>query len=52
MVLAHRGTRISKNDWSVFLGHAAAKLAELQMPEAEQRQAIAIVQNLAKEIVK
>ena len=52
MVLTHRGMRISESDWNVFLGHAAATLAKFQVPEAEQREVLALVQNLTKEIIK
>ena len=52
MGLAHRGMRISENDWNVFLGHAAATLAKFRVPEAEQRDVVAFVQSLKKEIVE
>ena len=52
MVLTHRGMRISDSDWTVFLGHAAATLAKFQVPEAEQRDVVAFVQSLKKEIVE
>src|SRR5438128_4214904 len=52
MVLTHRGMRISEEDWNVFLGHAAATLAKFQVPEAEQRDVVAFVQSLKKEIVE
>ena len=52
MVLTHRGMRIGDSDWNVFLGHAAATLAKFQVPEAEQRDVVAFVQNLKKEIVE
>ena len=52
MVLTHRGMRISESDWNVFLGHAAATLAKFQVPEAEQRDVVAFVQGLKKEIVE
>ena len=48
MVLIHRGMRISDSDWNVFLGHAAATLAKFQVPEAEQRDVVAFVQNSRK----
>jgi len=44
--------RISDSDWSVFLGHAAATLAKFKVPEAEQRDVVAFVQSLKKEIVE
>src|SRR5712692_380007 len=52
MVLTHRGMRISESDWSVFLGHAAATLANFQVPEAEQRDLVAFVQSLKDQIVE
>jgi hypothetical protein len=36
----------------VFLGHAGATLAKLQVPEAEQREVVAFVQSLKKDIVE
>jgi hemoglobin len=51
MVPTHRGMRISESDWSVLLGHAAATLAKFQVPEAEQREVVAFVQGLKREIV-
>jgi hemoglobin len=52
MALCHRGMRISESDWSVFLGHAVATLATFQVPEAEQREVVAFVQGLKKDIVE
>ncbi len=52
MVLTHRGMRINESDWNVFLGHAAATLAKLQVPEAEQREMVAFVQSLKNDIVE
>jgi hemoglobin len=52
MALCHRGMRISESDWSILLGHAAATLAKFRVPEAEQREVVAFVQSLKKEIVE
>jgi hemoglobin len=52
MTLAHRGMRISESDWSTFLGHAAATLAKFQVPAIEQRDVVAFVQSLKKDIVE
>ncbi len=52
MVLTHRGMRISESDWNVFLGHAGATLAKFEVPAAEQRDVVAFVQSLKKEIVE
>ena len=35
-----------------FLGHAAVTLAKFQVPEAEQRDVVAFVQGLKKDIVE
>jgi hemoglobin len=50
MLLTHRGMRISESDWKVFLGHAAATLAKFRVPEAEQRDVVALVQSLKKRV--
>ena len=52
MALCHRGMLISEGDWNVFLGHAGATLAKFQVPEAEQREVVALVQSLKKDIVE
>ena len=44
--------RISESDWNVFLGHAGATLTKFRVPEAEQRDMVAFVQSLKKEIVE
>jgi hypothetical protein len=36
----------------VFLGHPGATLAKVQVPEAEQREVVALVQSLKKDIVE
>ena len=43
---------ISESDWNIFLGHAAATLAKFKVPEAEQRDVVAVVQSLKKDIVE
>ena len=52
MALCHRGMRISEQDWSIFLNHAAATLAKFQVPAAEQGEIVAFVQTLKKDIVE
>jgi len=52
MALCHRGMRINESDWSAFLNHAAATLEKFRVPEAEQREVVAFVQSLKKEIVE
>ena len=51
MLLTHRGMKISESDWDVFLGHASATLAKFKVPESEQRDVVAFVQSLKKDIV-
>jgi hemoglobin len=52
MALCHRGMRISEQDWSIFLNHAAATLAKFNVPAAEQGEIVAFVQTLKKDIVE
>ncbi|HME71642.1 MAG TPA: group 1 truncated hemoglobin [Myxococcota bacterium] len=52
MALSHRGMGISESDWNAFLSHAAATLAKLRVPDAEQRDVVAFVQSLKKDIVE
>jgi hemoglobin len=52
MALTHRGMRISESDWTVFLGHAAATLATFGVPGAEQRDVVAFVLSLKRDIVE
>jgi hemoglobin len=52
MLLCHRGMRISEGDWNVFLGHAGAALAKLQVSEPDQRDVVAFVQSLEQDIVE
>jgi hemoglobin len=52
MQLSHRGMGITASDWYVFLGHAAATFAKFKVPEAEQRDMVAFVQSLKKDIVE
>jgi len=49
---AHRGMKISESDSNVFLGHAAATLAKFKVPESAQRDVVASVQSLKKDIVE
>jgi len=44
--------RIRESDWSTFLRHAGLTLKRLEVPEAEQRDVVAFVQGLKKDIVE
>ena len=52
MVLTHRGMRISDSDWNVFLVMPPQPWRSSKVPEAEQRDVVAFVQSLKKEIVE
>lgn len=52
MRTSHRGMRIDAQDWKAFLGHAGATFAALRVPEAEQRDVVALVATLEREIVE
>jgi hemoglobin len=52
MATTHRGMGIDESDWNVFLGHAAATLAKLRVPQAEQEEVVAFVQGLKRDIVE
>jgi hemoglobin len=52
MLLSHRGMGITESDWNIFLGHAAATFAKFKVPDAEQREVVAFVESLKKDIVE
>src|SRR4029434_6720550 len=46
MPTAHKGMRISEEDWTVFLGHVRATLDEFKVPTAEKETVIGFVNSL------
>jgi hemoglobin len=52
MLTTHRGMRISKSDWTIFLGHAAKTLEKFHVPPTEQGEVVAFVLGLKGEIVE
>lgn len=52
MRLSHRGMGITEGDWNIFLAHAETTLANFNVPQAEQRDVVAFVQSLKKDIVE
>ena len=52
MKTSHRGMKISKSDWSAFLGHLNATLEAFQVPQAERNQVVAFVQSTKPDIVE
>jgi hemoglobin len=51
MKLSHQGMKISDSDWSVFLEHAGATLAALEVPKQECDEVVAFVLSLKGDIV-
>jgi len=52
MKTSHKGMKISKSDWSAFLGHVAATLESFKVPQAERDEVIAFVQSTKPDIVE
>lgn len=51
MKLTHLGMGITDKDWSIFLGHAAATMEALQIPQQESDDVVGFVQSLKDDIV-
>jgi hemoglobin len=51
MKLSHQGMKISDSDWSVFLEHAGATMAALEVPKQECDEVVAFVLSLKGDIV-
>ncbi len=52
MKLSHIGMGISESDWTVFLGHAGATMAALEVPKQECDEIVAFVLSLKDDIVE
>lgn len=52
MKVSHKGMNISESDWTVFLGHAGATFAALQVPQAEVDDVVAFVLSLKSDMVE
>ena len=52
MKTSHKGMRISETDWSIFLQHAGATMAALQIPKQECDEIVAFVLSLRDDIVE
>lgn len=52
MKLSHEGMRISESDWSVFLQHAGATMASLQVPQQECDEVVTFVLSLKDDMVE
>jgi hemoglobin len=51
MKTSHVGMQISEEDWGIFLGHAGATIAALQVPDQEAGEVVAFVLSLKDDIV-
>jgi hemoglobin len=52
MKLSHKGMKISKSDWSIFLAHAGATMKALRVPQQECDEVAAFVISLKDDIVE
>lgn len=52
MLLSHKGMKISEEDWTIFLNHAAATMEALQVPKQECDDVVAFVLSLKEDIVE
>jgi hemoglobin len=52
MKITHVGMKISGEDWTVFLGHVAATLAQFEVPEPERSQVVGFIESTRDEIVE
>lgn len=52
MKTTHKGMQISESDWSIFLQHAGATLAALQVPTQECDDVVAFALSLKDDIVE
>jgi hemoglobin len=52
MKTAHKGMKISENDWTRFLGHLSATLDAFQVPQAEREEAVAFIHSTKPDIVE
>ena len=51
MIKTHKGMGITDSDWEIFMGHAAAAMTEIEIPENEFNEVAAFVTSLKNEIV-
>lgn len=52
MSVSHKGMGISESDWSLFIGHLKATLAQFSVPERECNDVLGFVDSLKKDIVE
>ena len=52
MLTSHKGMGISEQDWTHFMGHAAATLDHFSVPDQEKSEVAGFVESLKKDIVE
>ena len=52
MKSSHQGMKISESDWEIFLGHAAATMQALQVPQQACDDVVAFVLSLKDDLVE
>ena len=52
MKTSHAGMRIDAADWQVFMGHSAATLAHLGVPDRETDEVLAFFESLKADVVE
>lgn len=52
MKTCHKGMKISKADWTAFIGHVNATLDAFKVPAAERGEIVGFVQSLKRDIVE
>ena len=52
MKLSHTGMRISKDDWSAFLGHLHATLDKFDLPAPEREDLLSFIDSTRADIVE
>jgi len=52
MLTTHKGMRISESDWTIFMGHAAATMEALQVPQQECNDVAEFVLSLKSDMVE
>ena len=52
MKVSHVGMKISESDWDVFMQHAGATMAALQVPDRERDDVVTFVLSIKNDIVE
>jgi hemoglobin len=52
MSISHKGMGITESDWEIFIGHIKATLAEFQVPQQEQDDALTFIDSTRADIIE